>query len=233
LITVPTTQRRQALLRQATRQEWSAEELESRIRREASRSGTSTLKAQERLTPARGAVGLFRIKEIEGARYWDLGFESYRELSSTQARRFKAGELVRLSAAGDLQPAPDATPTDLYTYEARVLRVIDGDTLLMLIRLAGADWRRETLRLRGIDCPERDTAAGASATRYVQAQLHRAAQIVISTTKPDQWDRYLSDLFLLPAEGETIFLNNRLLETGHARRYEASSLKDWGEESSR
>ena len=47
------------------------------------------------------------------------------------------------------------------------------------------------------------------------------------TTKPDQWDRYLSDVFLTTATGEDLFLNNRLLETAHARRYDAVSLRDW------
>ena len=53
------------------------------------------------------------------------------------------------------------------------------------------------------------------------------ARLTITTTKPDKWDRYLSDVFLMTAEGEEIFLNNRLLETGHARFYEAVSLDDW------
>ena len=54
-------------------------------------------------------------------------------------------------------------------------------------------------------------------------------RITITTTKPDQWDRYLSDVLLTTEAGEEVFLNNRLLEARHARRYEAVSPKDWGE----
>ena len=42
----------------------------------------------------------------------------------------------------------------------------------------------------------------------------------ITSTKPDKWDRYLCDVYLTPAEGPEIFLNNRLLELGLARRYD-------------
>ena len=71
------------------------------------------------------------------------------------------------------------------------------------------------------------TSAGEAAKRYVQAQLQRATRLTITTTKPDQWDRYLSDVFLTTATGEDLFLNNRLLETAHARIYTAVSLEDW------
>ncbi len=106
-------------------------------------------------------------------------------------------------------------------------RVIDGDTLWLLIRLTKTDWRREKLRLRGIDCPERGTAAGDAATRDVRTQLPRATRLVITTTKPDQWDRYLSDVFLTMADGADVFLNNRLLAQGYAKPYETVSPEDW------
>ena len=142
-------------------------------------------------------------------------------------RRLHAGDLVRRASDGVLQRASDAKSADLYTYESQVLRVVDGDTLWLLIRLAGADWRREKVRLRGIDCPELGTSAGETAKRYVQAQAQRAKRVVITTTKPDKWDRYLSDIFLTPADGSELFLNNLLLERGYARRYDDVSPKDW------
>lgn len=228
LLSIENDRRRNALLEQAAREEWPVAELQARIRREVARSTRSdTSKSSSQLTPLRGTPGLFQIKELAGTRYWDLGFESYRELSSAQARAFKPGDLVRLTAEGTLERAPEAKPSELYTYDARLERVIDGDTLWLLIRLGGVEWRREKLRLRGIDCPERSTSAGVTAKRYVDAQLQRATRLVITTTKPDQWDRYLSDVFLTTEAGEQVFLNNRLLELGHARLYTAVSPKDW------
>ena len=232
LLSVEDDRRRDALLRQAVRHEWPVSELAARIRREASRSDRpDPAKPPRLLSPTRGTLGLFQIKALSGRHFWDLGFESYRALVGAQARAFKQGDLVRVTAEGALERAPQAKSAELYTYEARVERVIDGDTLWMLIRLAGTDWRREKLRLRGVDCPELSTSAGVTAKRYVEAQIQRAGRIVITTTKPDQWDRYLSDVFFTTPSGEEIFLNNRLLETGHARLYAAVSPKDWDAES--
>ena len=241
LLAVPDARRREALLQQATEHEWPVAELEARIRREAARSDADApTRPPQLLTPLRGSVGLFQIKDVAGTRYWDLGFESYRALSSlpasgdfrgqagAQARAFKVGDLVRLAEGGTLVRAPEAKPTELYTYEARLLRVVDGDTLWLLIQLAGADWRQEKLRLRGVDCPELGTPAGEAAKRYVQTQLQSADRLTITTTKPDQWDRYLSDVFCTTADGEEIYLNHRLLDAGHARRYTAVSPEDWG-----
>ena len=226
LLAVPDDRKRAALLQEAVRNEWPVAELEARVRRTSARSHKDDI-ASRLLTPLRGTPGLFPIKDVAGTRYWDLGFESYRELSSAQARAFKAGDLVRLNDDGALVRAPEAKPAELYTYAARVVRVVDGDTLWLLIRLCGADWRQEKVRLRGIDCPELSTAAGVAAKRYVQQQLQRTARLLITTTKPDQWDRYLSDVFLTTATGEEVFLNNRLLETRHARLYTAVSPEDW------
>ena len=50
--------------------------------------------------------------------------------------------------------------------------------------------------------------------------------VVITTTKPDKWDRYLSDIYLT-LDGADVFLNNRLLELGHARRYDDVTPADW------
>ena len=228
LLTVTDAAQRSRLLQEATRQEWPVVELQARVRRITARTGASESDgAPQLLTPKRGTPGLFRITELDGRRCWDLGFESYRALSEAEQRRFAVGDRVRLAGDGRLEPAPEAKAEELYGYEARVLRVIDGDTFWMLIRLAGPDWRREKLRLRGIDCPERDTPAGAAAKRFVEAQLRRAAHLTITTTKPDQWDRYLSDVWLTTESGEVTFLNNHLLTIGHARRYDAVSPTDW------
>jgi endonuclease YncB( thermonuclease family) len=50
--------------------------------------------------------------------------------------------------------------------------------------------------------------------------------IVVHTTKPDKFDRYLADVFLTTSQGE-IFLNNALLANGHAVRKEVWEFGDW------
>jgi len=110
-----------------------------------------------------------------------------------------------------------------------VLRVVDGDTLWMKIYLRPRHWLKEKLRLRGLDCPEMDTAEGKAARRLVETLVAQASALTITTIKPDKYDRYLSDIFLTANSGEETFLNNTLLENGHAIRKESYSLNDWDE----
>ena len=49
----------------------------------------------------------------------------------------------------------------------------------------------------------------------------------MTTTKPDKYDRYLAEVFLLSETGEGIFLNNALLESGHAVRMDGNTPKEW------
>jgi endonuclease YncB( thermonuclease family) len=201
------------------------------------------------LEPKRGQPGIYRIVADGDGLAVDLGFTSYQSLSrSSPAKRdqsacsqkpkaenpqpspdLSAGSLVTLSPAGHPKPAPDATTADLYTYAAEVIRVVDGDTLILKIWLKPGHWLKEKVRLRGIDCPELDTPEGKAAKRFVETLVKEAEAITITTTKPDKWDRYLSDIFLRQENGGEGFLNNLLLENGHARRYDNVKPADWEE----
>ncbi len=90
-------------------------------------------------------------------------------------------------------------------------------------------WTVQKLRLRGIDAPKLDTLKGKAAKKFVEEKIKTAVRIKITTTKPDKWDRYLSDIFLQTKDGREVFLNNLLLEKGLARRYDGVTLNDWGE----
>jgi endonuclease YncB( thermonuclease family) len=172
----------------------------------------------------------------------DLGFTSYQALRSEIVNALKAGDLVTLARNGQPASAPDAAKADLYTYDAEILRVVDGDTLWLKIWLKAGHWLKEKVRLRGLDCPEISTPEGKAAKQFVERLLQESVSVTITTTKPDKWDRYLSDIFLtmpspLRGEGghrqdevEELFLNNLLLENGHARRYDKVTLGDWEEE---
>jgi endonuclease YncB( thermonuclease family) len=70
------------------------------------------------------------------------------------------------------------------------------------------------------------TPEGRAAKRFVEALIAKTTAIVINTTKPDKYDRYLADVFLTTDSGE-IFLNNALLENGQAVRKDAWEFGDW------
>ena len=61
--------------------------------------------------------------------------------------------------------------------------------------------------------------------------------VIICTTKPDKYDRYLADVFVagpkaseeeLEGSGGDIYLNNALLAAGHAVVKKAWEFGDWG-----
>jgi hypothetical protein len=261
------------LLAAARKNNWTAPELEDRVRQfnlqraSDDRPGASVDAnsanhadtAPKLLVTRRGTPGLYPVVFRRDALALDLGFKIYLPLDAAEAHRLKAaaGDIVRVEPDTTLARAPDATKADLFTYRAREVRVIDRDTLAVAIALPPHNEIDKKLRLRGIDCPEVDTAAGKAAKRFVQSLVDRAAMITIATTKPDKYDRYLADVFVggsragspesgaqtqsgqpgsgsqpstlnaqLLADGEFVFLNNALLEHGHARPHDGVPA-DW------
>ena len=245
LIPVADLTQRKELERSAIKNGWTCTELEDHIRPLRLLGDASDAGAPERgdgtpakaLTPKRGTPGVYRLTFNGDTPVVDLGFTSYLDLTAEQAGGLKAGSLVRLDAKGKVAPADDAKTSDLYTYRAEIIRVVDGDTLWMKIYLRPRHWLKEKLRLRGLDCPEMDTAEGKVAKQFVEALVSRVTAVTITTTKPDKYDRYLSDIFLklnsggssveTPSPAEEVFLNNLLLENGHAVRKDSYTLQDW------
>jgi len=258
---IPDKKRRLELEERAARENWDAEKLRKHISFITSippaTNADPSAPLISLLQPKRGRPCIYRIVADGDGCAVDLGFTSYLSLNSRNRRgdeahtaqsttgiskpqpAFKLGEIVRISSSGKPAPAPNAIEGDLYTYHADILRVVDGDTLWLKIWLTPLLWLKERIRLRGIDCPELNTPEGKAAKQFVEAQVHQAASVTIATTKPDKWDRYLSDIFLTtktsggpaacPSKTEEVFLNNLLLQNGHARRYDKVTLADWEE----
>ncbi len=121
------------------------------------------------------------------------------------------------SAAGQLPAAPD-------TFEARVSRVSDGDTLWVVPDATAAATpgfpprRRKPVKLRlvGIDAPERCQAHGEAATQALRA-LVLDQRVTVRRRATDDYGRALGTLSL---DGKDVAA--RLVQDGHAwsaRRY--------------
>ncbi len=178
------------------------------------------------LTPKRGTPGLFLVVARGGRLALDLGFKLYRPLDADTVRRLKLTPGSIVCVEGDALARDDtATKADLFTYRAADVRVVDGDTLAATIALP-PDEIDKKFRLRGINCPEMDTDGGKAARRFVQALIDPAVTVTLVTTKPDKYDRYLVDVYIETKTGEIIFLNNALLESGHAVRSDGSRSAD-------
>ena len=165
------------------------------------------------LKAAPGLLYHYRVVKIKEEFFLDAGFENYlNPVKGTQeldnARIYRSvkedGYELRLSKA---------TKKDLYTYNAVVERVVDGDTLLVLLDCGFGIRHRERLRLRGIDAPEKKTVAGKRASDYVGRQLEGQSSMIIKTHRPDKYGRYLADVFL---ENGSRYLNQELVAQGLA-----------------
>ncbi|MBT3344352.1 MAG: hypothetical protein HN712_22475 [Gemmatimonadetes bacterium] len=114
----------------------------------------------------------------------------------------------------------------LWTYVARVLRIIDGDTLDVVVDLGLGHRAYPRLRLRGIDTAELYTTAGRTAKAFVEEALSESPIIIISTWRTDTFGRYLADVKYRPGTDDPddilrdgTYLNGQLLKQGLATRY--------------
>ena len=98
------------------------------------------------------------------------------------------------------------------TYPARLVRVVDGDTLDLEVDLGFRVWARQRFRLVGLDCPEARTPAGDLATAFTTHWLDEHAQgLEVESQREDVYARWLG---VVRCGGEN--LNAALVAAGHA-----------------
>lgn len=117
----------------------------------------------------------------------------------------------------------------MFQYAAELIRVIDGDTLVVNVDLGFYIKQEMKLRLRNIDTPElnsKERAKALDVKNFVEEQLKNNA-LAVQTYKIEKWGRFLAEVYFGPPE-YTIYelfekgtnLNQLLIEQGHARPYE-------------
>ena len=92
----------------------------------------------------------------------------------------------------------------MYTYQAKLIEVIDADTVDLLIDLGFGVHVKERCRLYGIDAPEMPSEAGKAAKIYLETLIGAATgQLFVATRKmtrkpkekTDKYGRYLAVLY--------------------------------------
>lgn len=110
----------------------------------------------------------------------------------------------------------------MYEYRARVVRWIDGDTVVCDIDLGLFTWVHDQhLRLYGIDAPDVQPAKG-EATSYVRSLVPDGSEVTIRTHKDasDKFGRWLAEIWFVGLRD--VFagsVNDYILATGHAVPY--------------
>lgn len=114
----------------------------------------------------------------------------------------------------------------MYQYKAKLIRVVDGDTVDALIDCGFSTFRKERIRLYGIDTPECRTRDKAEKKRGLAAKARlkelikegkNEFMVETSIDKKGKYGRLLGELFKMDNSFESY--NQTLVKEGHAKEY--------------
>lgn len=106
----------------------------------------------------------------------------------------------------------------MYEYRASVKKIVDADTLDLVIDLGFHIFVTKRVRLIGLDAPEKFTEQGKIAKQFVENAAPVNSSVIIQT-KIDSLDKYgriLAEIFL----NNNKSLNKMLLNNGLANLYQ-------------
>jgi micrococcal nuclease len=123
----------------------------------------------------------------------------------------------------------------MYEYYVRkVEKIVDGDTIDVLIDLGFDILFQSRVRLAGIDTPESRTrdlaekALGLESKEYLKNHLKDAKSVVIKTEKMNSTEKFGRILGWLYINGETVSVNDMMINDGYAWGYMgATKVKDF------
>ena len=114
----------------------------------------------------------------------------------------------------------------MYEYYVReITKVVDGDTIDIIIDLGFDVFISSRIRLANIDSPESRTsdkfekALGLEAKRYLEDHLKGAKDIIIKTEKIDNTEKYGRILGWVYINGDSVSINDHMINNGYAWKY--------------
>jgi micrococcal nuclease len=111
----------------------------------------------------------------------------------------------------------------MYTYKAEVIRVIDGDTVVLNIDLGFKIHHITPCRLAGINAPEMNStdekvrAAAVASKEYLISLLPEETEVTIISKKLDKYGRPVVDF--LAESNKYWSVNDLMRKSGHATIY--------------
>lgn len=86
-----------------------------------------------------------------------------------------------------------------YAHNAKLVRVVDGDTLIAELDLGFGLTQKLRLRLARINAPELSTLEGKKAKASIEVLLHGLlnGQMVVETKHTDDYGRWVSEIWLI------------------------------------
>ena len=117
----------------------------------------------------------------------------------------------------------------MYTYVIKeIVRVVDGDTVDVLIDLGFGLCKKERVRVAGIDAPESRTRdlyekkLGLEAKDWLKEHLYSGDELIIKTEKEGKYGRIIGWLF---TEKFSSSINEIMVDKGYAWTYDGGKKK--------
>jgi micrococcal nuclease len=117
----------------------------------------------------------------------------------------------------------------LYEYQAHLDRVVDGDTVDLIVDLGFSTFEKQRFRLLGLNADEHDTVKGDAATAWLAKRLPVGALLRIQTVKTPKGDkrekygRFLATLFEPPQA--TASVNSELVAHHEAKTWDGKGKR--------
>jgi len=102
-----------------------------------------------------------------------------------------------------------------YSYKAKLVRILDGDTVVCDIDLGFYMTARLPVRLAHINAKERNELGGKEATEHLRALLSNEELRLVTYKPKDKYGRYLADVFV-----NDMNINQKMIADGFANSYE-------------
>ena len=122
-----------------------------------------------------------------------------------------------------------------YNYKAKLVRVVDGDTVDALIDVGFDIWFKKRIRFKGIDTWESRTrnleekALGLKAKARTKELLEKVSSksgyFRIKSYGLGKYGRVLADVFIMDKDGKQWNINETLISEGHAYVYDGGKKK--------
>lgn len=167
--------------------------------------------APKTLTARRGQLfryGLVKPAGVEGT-CLDCGFGVFKKFADQLPASVKIVETVKGRKNYALKKSA-INPRFLNAYKAYLSRVVDGDTIHVVLDLGFEIFHEEILRLRAINAAEAGTADGDKSTRALKRILQHIPFVIIKTSHIDQHGRYVADVFLADVEGKNLHKKSQM-----------------------
>ena len=234
LLAVEDIPKRKQLEKQVIEKCWTSEQLRGYVSRlQQKKQASIRPKIIPALSFTKGKLNTFRLLESqslpsggETGILIDCGFGARAPLAGL-ASDLQPGECIEAVYKAEAYSINRVTADEdeLFTYQASVVKISDGDTLWAFINPGFGVCIEQNLRLRGIDSPELSTKTGQKAKQFVGSRLKGLDFMIIKTYRDQtgKYGRYLADIFYLRGESDPqivlecgTFLNQELMDMGLA-----------------